>query len=59
MSESILRTVLVMYLTVSVNSWQNGDVRLNLEGDVTTNQGVLEIYYDTTVVTSKCAYIYI
>lgn len=52
MSESILRTVLVMYLTVSVNSWQNGDVRLNLEGDEIRNQGVLEIYYDTTVVTN-------
>ena len=56
MSESILRTVLVMYLTVSVNSWQNGDVRLNLEGDEIRNQGVLEIYYDTTVVTSECAH---
>ena len=56
MSESILCTVLVMYLTVSVNSWQNGDVRLNLEGDEIKNQGVLEIYYETTVVTGECAH---
>ena len=49
-----LQPFLLLYLIVSVLSWQNADVRLNLDGDYSKGVGVLEMFFTSVCNPQPC-----